>query len=455
MSSESASSVWSKSVTSSSAPRLSLRQCQSDACARRVGSFFCCPAGSVVARSLSCRPSGAAEAAGRDFIGAWFSLSTEACPPDRRCGNTERIEHGRPDAASRRSVVIGVDAHKRTHTLVAADELGRELATQDRRRPPREGHLAALAWAGRWPERRWALEDCRHLTRTLEGDLLRAGEHVRSGPDAADGRPAPQRPRARQVRPDRRARGRPRGLARAGSADGPARRPRPRAAAAGRPPRRPRRRANPPAEPDPLAPARPFDPSCEIPPAGCAATRVVDDASPRSSPAATDWSRRSRASCSSASASSTARVNELERADHPARHPARAGAARHPRLRRADRRQDRRRSRRRAAASAPRAPSRAGTAPPRSRPAQATPPDSGSTAAATARSTPRCTRIAITQARTPDPRARLPRQAHPAAATRKTEALRLLRRRLSDVVYRTLLADEAAGPTPDRTPSLT
>jgi transposase len=27
-------------------------------------------------------------------------------------------------------VVIGVDAHKRTHTLVAADELGRELASK-------------------------------------------------------------------------------------------------------------------------------------------------------------------------------------------------------------------------------------------------------------------------------------------------------------------------------------
>jgi transposase len=33
-------------------------------------------------------------------------------------------------------------------------------------------------WASRWPNRRWALEDCRHLTRTLEADLLRAGEHV-------------------------------------------------------------------------------------------------------------------------------------------------------------------------------------------------------------------------------------------------------------------------------------
>jgi transposase len=74
-------------------------------------------------------------------------------------------------------VVLGVDAHKRTHTVVAADELGRKLgekavaATTD-------GHLEALQWASRWPERSWALEDCRHVTRRLESDLLVAGEAV-------------------------------------------------------------------------------------------------------------------------------------------------------------------------------------------------------------------------------------------------------------------------------------
>ena len=62
------------------------------------------------------------------------------------------------------AVVIGVDAHKRTHTLVAADELGRELASKTLAATA-DGHLAAIAWAGRWPSRRWALEDCRHLTR--------------------------------------------------------------------------------------------------------------------------------------------------------------------------------------------------------------------------------------------------------------------------------------------------
>jgi hypothetical protein len=41
-----------------------------------------------------------------------------------------------------------------------------------------DGDLDALAWAARWPDRRFPLEDCRHLTRRLELDLLRAGEAV-------------------------------------------------------------------------------------------------------------------------------------------------------------------------------------------------------------------------------------------------------------------------------------
>ncbi len=74
-------------------------------------------------------------------------------------------------------VTIGVDAHKRTHTFAVVDEVGRELANRTFAATP-DGHLAALGWARAWPERTFALEDCRHLTRRLEGDLLRAGERV-------------------------------------------------------------------------------------------------------------------------------------------------------------------------------------------------------------------------------------------------------------------------------------
>jgi transposase len=71
-------------------------------------------------------------------------------------------------------VVIGVDAHKRSHTLVAVDEVGRKAG--ERTVPATsEGHLQALEWAARWPAVRFALEDCRHVTRRLEQDLLAAG----------------------------------------------------------------------------------------------------------------------------------------------------------------------------------------------------------------------------------------------------------------------------------------
>lgn len=74
-------------------------------------------------------------------------------------------------------VVLGTDAHKRTHTVVAADETGAEVesitvpATS-------EGHLKALKWAAQWENRRWAIEDCRHISRLFEADLLAAGELV-------------------------------------------------------------------------------------------------------------------------------------------------------------------------------------------------------------------------------------------------------------------------------------
>jgi transposase len=74
-------------------------------------------------------------------------------------------------------VILGTDAHKRSHTIVATDEAGAELASVTVSATP-EGHLKALKWAAKWCERRWAIEDCRHLSRRLESDLLAAGETV-------------------------------------------------------------------------------------------------------------------------------------------------------------------------------------------------------------------------------------------------------------------------------------
>jgi transposase len=55
-------------------------------------------------------------------------------------------------------IVIGADSHKRTHTVVAVDQVGRRLgertvaATSD-------GHLALLRWSASWPQVMFALED--------------------------------------------------------------------------------------------------------------------------------------------------------------------------------------------------------------------------------------------------------------------------------------------------------
>ena len=63
-------------------------------------------------------------------------------------------------------IVIGVDAHKRTHTLVAVDAVTgagrgqRTIAASD------DGALDALRFAaGLDRDRVWAVEDCRHVIR--------------------------------------------------------------------------------------------------------------------------------------------------------------------------------------------------------------------------------------------------------------------------------------------------
>jgi transposase len=74
-------------------------------------------------------------------------------------------------------VVIGIDAHKRTHTAVAVDHNGARLGTRTVRANA-AGHLELVRWAEGFEPRRFAVEDCRHLTRQLERDLLGAGEVI-------------------------------------------------------------------------------------------------------------------------------------------------------------------------------------------------------------------------------------------------------------------------------------
>jgi transposase len=76
-------------------------------------------------------------------------------------------------------VIVGIDAHKRTHTAVAIDEAGRKLGEKTTRMTTTEANLELVRWADSFgPERRFAVEDCRHLSRRLEADLLASGEEL-------------------------------------------------------------------------------------------------------------------------------------------------------------------------------------------------------------------------------------------------------------------------------------
>jgi transposase len=66
-------------------------------------------------------------------------------------------------------VVVGADVHKRTHTFVAVDEVGRKLGEKTVKAIT-AGHAEAVMWARErfGAEVVWAIEDCRHLSARLE-----------------------------------------------------------------------------------------------------------------------------------------------------------------------------------------------------------------------------------------------------------------------------------------------
>jgi transposase len=76
-------------------------------------------------------------------------------------------------------IVIGVDPHKQTHTAAGVDAGLGELRGERMVQARRVGHDELLAWArGLGEERLWALEDCRHVSVSLERFLLASGERV-------------------------------------------------------------------------------------------------------------------------------------------------------------------------------------------------------------------------------------------------------------------------------------
>lgn len=76
-------------------------------------------------------------------------------------------------------VVVGADVHKRKHTFVAVDEVGRRLGEKTVKATT-EGHIQAMMWVREQfgAEVVWGIEDCRNMSARLERDLLTAGQQV-------------------------------------------------------------------------------------------------------------------------------------------------------------------------------------------------------------------------------------------------------------------------------------
>lgn len=108
----------------------------------------------------------------RDLIGAWLDAPTEACPLAVR-------PSWPPQERGPGVIVIGVDPHKQSHTAAVVDEVRGEVRGERTVKARRQGHEQLLAWARTLDlERLWAVEDCRHVSGSLERFLLSSGERV-------------------------------------------------------------------------------------------------------------------------------------------------------------------------------------------------------------------------------------------------------------------------------------
>jgi len=76
-------------------------------------------------------------------------------------------------------IVVGIDPHKKTHTAVAIDAATAAARGEITVSSGKEGHGRLLAWArGLDGEHRFAIEDCRHVSGSLERFLIGRGERV-------------------------------------------------------------------------------------------------------------------------------------------------------------------------------------------------------------------------------------------------------------------------------------
>ena len=75
------------------------------------------------------------------------------------------------------AVMIGIDPHKGSHTAVAVGAAEEPLGKLRVRACPDQA-VKLVAWAQAWPERTWAVEGARGLGRLLARQLVAAGERV-------------------------------------------------------------------------------------------------------------------------------------------------------------------------------------------------------------------------------------------------------------------------------------
>jgi transposase len=76
-------------------------------------------------------------------------------------------------------IVLGADTHKRSHTVAAVAAPTGELLGEQTVPVGQRGFGALLRWARRLDDERvWALEDCRHVSGSLERFLIERGERV-------------------------------------------------------------------------------------------------------------------------------------------------------------------------------------------------------------------------------------------------------------------------------------
>src|SRR4051794_40981789 len=98
------------------------------------------------------------------------TASSKPCPPG------VRLHRGRRDEVM---IVLGADTHKRSHTVAAVAAGTGELQGEQTVAVGVRGFDALLRWARSLDsERVWVLEDCRHVSGSLERFLIGCGERV-------------------------------------------------------------------------------------------------------------------------------------------------------------------------------------------------------------------------------------------------------------------------------------